>query len=53
MATTQGFTETHCEICGERFRPNDERAEMYNPESDEQSVICHADCGLWRGYEVA
>lgn len=47
------FTETHCEICGERFRPNDEQAEMYDPDSDAGSVICHAQCGLWKGFEVA
>lgn len=54
-----------CGICGERFGPNDERAEMYDPEqmiqiemgnvSDDEaeSVLCHAQCGLSRGYEVA
>lgn len=47
------FTETHCEICGERFRPNDEQAEMYDPDSDEGSLIVHAQCGLWKGFEVA
>jgi hypothetical protein len=49
---------SRCEICGEKFRPNDERAEMYLPASDGtvgdgESVICHADCGLSRGFEVA
>lgn len=44
-----------CEICGE---PMDGRAngnaEMYDPAHPEvDSVVCHADCGLARGYEVA
>ena len=47
------YTETHCELCGERLRTNDEVAEMYNPDTDEASVICHAQCGLSRDYLVA
>lgn len=47
------MNETVCQICGEAFKPADERAEMYDPSLDEASVICHAQCGLWRGYEVA
>lgn len=49
----QHFTETHCELCGEKFRERDEVAEMYNPETDEGSLIVHAQCGLWRNFEVA
>jgi hypothetical protein len=55
----------NCELCGERFGPNDERAEMFDPElmiqiemgnvtdDEAESVSCHAQCGLSRGYEVA
>lgn len=44
-----------CELCGE---PLDGRgngtAEMYDPDQpDAESVLCHADCGLARDYEVA
>lgn len=51
-----------CELCGE---PLDGRgngtAEMYDPSwltsietlEDQDSVICHADCGLARGYDIA
>lgn len=43
-----------CELCGEKFGPNDERAEMYDPAHPEaDSVLCHAQCGLSRNYEVA
>lgn len=52
---------TRCEICEERFKPDprQEIAEMYSPDERAdgtfaaESVICHADCGLSRGYEVA
>jgi hypothetical protein len=53
MSNRALYTETHCEICGERFRDTDELAEMYDPDSDAASVICHAQCGLSRNYEVA
>ena len=45
--------DDRCELCGERFYATDERAEMYDPTKDEQSVLCHAQCGLSRGMEVA
>jgi tRNA U54 and U55 pseudouridine synthase Pus10 len=53
MDNYNGFTETHCELCGERFRNHDEVAEMYHPDLDEESSICHAECGLQRDYIVA
>lgn len=53
MDNYNGFTETHCELCGERFHDNDEVAEMYHPDLDEESSICHAECGLQRDYIVA
>lgn len=42
-----------CDICGEAIRPNGEMAEMYDPIAGGHSVICHADCGLALGFEVA
>lgn len=47
-----------CEICGERFSLADaERgdvAEMYDPAAaDPDSKICHAECGLAAGMEIA
>jgi hypothetical protein len=53
MSNRELYTETHCEICGEVFRATDQLAEMYDPDSDAASVICHAQCGLSRNYEVA
>lgn len=47
------YAEERCEICGEKFQPRDQVAEMYDLDTDEGSVICHAECGLGRGYEVA
>jgi hypothetical protein len=49
----QGFTETRCEICGEQFAAKAQVAEMYDPNTDAQSLIVHAECGLARGFEVA
>ncbi len=48
------MTTKSCEICGEPLdgRGNGE-AEMYDPAEVRESVICHADCGLARGYEIA
>ena len=42
-----------CELCGEAFRPADERAEMYRPAADGtcgdgEAGIC-PECGLQRG----
>jgi len=55
--------ESRCGLCGEVFKDeddpdrgtgSDERAEMYDPDDeDADSVICHAQCGLSAGYEVA
>lgn len=43
-----------CELCGERMRASDDKAEMWNPREPEQpSVVCHAECGIARGMEVA
>ena len=51
---------THCAICGERFTASDEIAEMYDPDASEELVgmgkadgIVHAQCGLWRGWQVS
>jgi len=47
-----------CELCGERTAENDQ-AEMYDPCSTPDpdgvrpAVICHPECGLARGMEVA
>lgn len=46
--------ETHCGICGECIQPHQEIAEMYRLDDDSgDSVICHAQCGLWEGMELA
>jgi hypothetical protein len=44
-----------CDICGEPLDPdNDEQAEMFNPNNpDAATVICHAQCGLNQGMEIA
>lgn len=40
-----------CEICEEPIAPFEEIAEMFHPDwtDDMPSVICHAQCGLWKG----
>lgn len=41
-----------CELCGEpQFELDDDLAEMYKPGSP--SVLCHAQCGLDAGLELA
>lgn len=43
-----------CDICGESIAFSDEHAEMYDPKNpSSDSVVCHADCGLGRGLEIA
>ena len=45
-----------CGICGERFTEVDEIAEMYDPHAEDSIasvVICHAQCGLDKDYEIA
>lgn len=42
-----------CGICEEMFRRRDERAEMYDTTKPEESVICHAQCGIDKGMEIA
>lgn len=46
-----------CGICGEALRwesPYEEAAEMYDPtKPDEPSVVCHGQCGIDRGLQVA
>ena len=49
------YNGDHCEICGCRFTDDDQVAEMYDPagDPDDDSLICHAQCGLFRNYELA
>jgi hypothetical protein len=47
------MTRRRCELCGEQFKPADERAEMYDPQHEGPSLIVHAECGLHAGMEVA
>lgn len=43
-----------CEICGELFDDNSQKAEMYDPaEPEDEALIVHAECGLQSGLEVA
>lgn len=46
-----------CDLCGEAIKPGD-MAEMYDPSTVELTApsnhyICHAECGLSQGFEVA
>jgi hypothetical protein len=45
---------TQCGICGELMREGD-IAEMYDPKlpSTSRSILCHPDCGLNDGLEIA
>lgn len=49
--------KNRCDLCGEPIdwaSPLCEAAEMYDPEKpDEDSVICHGECGLNAGLSVA
>lgn len=48
--------DERCEICDELFKADDERAEMYDPVTMHEppiSVVCHAQCGLNHGMEIA
>jgi len=47
------YSETRCELCGERIRIDQDIAEMCHPDLSGDSVICHAECGLQRDYVVA
>jgi len=42
-----------CDLCHEPISDEDEMAEMFTPNQDAPSVICHAACGLQQGMEVA
>lgn len=46
-----------CGICEERFTGtgvgSDEQAEMYDPATNGESALVHAQCGLSAGWEVA
>jgi hypothetical protein len=43
-------TPTTCDLCGEGGAD----AEMYDPKAeDDSSVLCHHQCGIDRGYELA
>lgn len=47
------YAEVRCDLCGERFRVDEDIAEMYHPDHVDDSCICHAECGLQRDYVVA
>lgn len=43
-----------CEICGEEIQRYLPMAEMYDPKQPElDSKICHAECGLNAGLDIA
>lgn len=44
---------SRCELCGEEFKNKIAEAEMYDPNSDDQSYLVHAQCGLNLEWEVA
>jgi hypothetical protein len=49
----QHYTETHCEMCGQRFTDADTQVEMFNPEDPHArgSLIVHPRCGQQAGWE--
>ncbi len=63
--TDEGNTELDCQLCGEKMGfvmpddwyeyGNEKCAEMYSPEwpEDSKSVICHAQCGIELGLDIA
>lgn len=47
-----GLEPECCELCGEPITGN--KAEMYDPsDQSKESVICHPECGLSEGYDIA
>lgn len=47
-----GFDQDDCDVCGERL--DGDVAEMYDPaHPEDESLICHAECGIARGLSVA
>lgn len=47
------YDTDRCEVCGEKFGPNAQIAEMHDPDEDEGSYICHVQCGLNKDFQVA
>lgn len=43
------FDDSVCEVCGVSFNLLSEIAEMYDPDSDDGSIICHMRCGFSNG----
>ncbi len=41
-----------CEICGVSFNLLSKIAEMYDPMSDDGSIVCHVRCGVANDLEV-
>ena len=39
------FNDSVCELCGYEFNLITKIAEMYEPDSDDGSIICHVQCG--------
>lgn len=37
--------DTACEVCSVSFNLLSEIAEMYDPDSDDGSIVCHVRCG--------
>ncbi len=37
--------DSRCEVCGVYFNLLSEIAEMYDPDSDDGSIVCHVRCG--------
>lgn len=46
-----------CEVCGEYISmleiESGQAAEMFNPKNPEEGGVCHPNCGLSKGWEVA
>ena len=47
------FGHLDCDICGKRLRSADAAAEMYDRSRNHKSVVCHFECGLAEGLDIA
>ena len=52
MTPNELFGQPDCDICGRRLR-SAHAAELYDRSRNDKSVVCHAECGLTEGLEIA
>jgi len=51
VTTSELFEKDECGVCGEGLAGD--VAEMYDPATESGSVVCHAECGVMAGLQIA